>query len=258
MKIHCARLNKAHARPRRRLEGLSLVELLVGVAIGLLICLAAMGSLVSSQGAYKTITDSGRMQQDASTLMRVLGHQLRQAGAQGLLAAPGGNVAFSMAWMPVGSSVPGTITGTEGGTTGRDTLSVTHRTDAGLDVRDCLGQTPTGNYNKSTFRWLGNELQCMGSATNPSYQGLASGVEDFQVWYGVREGAQLQYLTAAAVRPQDPLESLMVCLRLVGEHRGNPLPSTQRSGCGEGEVLPMDGRLRRVFRQVFFLRNTSP
>jgi type IV pilus assembly protein PilW len=258
MKPPFARPHKPMARSRRLLRGLGLLELLVGMAIGLLICLAAMGGLVSTQGAYKTLSDSARLQQDASTLMRVLGHQLRQAGAQGLQAAPGGNVVLALAWTPASSSVPAIVTGTEGGAMGRDTLSVTHRIDPNLDDRDCLGQTPAGHYNKSTFRWLGNELQCMGSASKPSYQGLASGVEDFQVWYGVREGTGLQYRTADAVGPQDLLESLMVCLRLVGEHRGNPLPSTAPAGCREGEVLPLDGRLRRVFRQVFFLRNAAP
>ena len=73
------------ARPRQR--GLSLVELLVGLFLGLLIIGVAMGALMASRAVSATVSDAGQLQQQASHLFRVMGRQIRQAGSLRLLLA---------------------------------------------------------------------------------------------------------------------------------------------------------------------------
>ena len=65
------------AKPRQR--GLSLVELLVGLFLGLLIIGVAMGALMASRAVSATISDASQLQQQASHLFRVMGRQIRQA-----------------------------------------------------------------------------------------------------------------------------------------------------------------------------------
>jgi hypothetical protein len=84
-----------------------------------------------------------------------------------------------------------------------------------------------------------------------------SGVEDFQVGYGVQDGHTLQYWPAHAVSDWSTVVSVQVCLVLVGEQRSNPAASTPAQGCRESSVHTHDGRLRRVFRQVFSLQAST-
>jgi type IV pilus assembly protein PilW len=228
----------------------------VGLAIGLLVALAALGILVHARQATMAVAESTRMQQDASTAMRILGHQLQQAGTPGLEDTAGGQVVFRQDFSGEDPSTWG-VSGTDGGALAPDTLNVSHGVDTAMDNRDCLGQSPAGSVIRSSFRVAGQELQCLGSASRPTYQALISGVEDFQVWYGQRQGTALQYLSASAVTQWPAVVSVQVCLRLVGELRTHPMATEASAGCQDTATVPSDGRLRRVFRQVFSLSARS-
>src|SRR5690606_38077148 len=62
-------------------RGVTLIELLVGITIGLLTIAVAMGALMVSRGVSGTVSDSALIQQQASYAFRVIGQQLRQAGS---------------------------------------------------------------------------------------------------------------------------------------------------------------------------------
>lgn len=62
-------------------RGMSLVELLVGISVGLLIVAAAMAALMASRGISGTVSDASDIQQQAAYAMRLIGGELRQAGA---------------------------------------------------------------------------------------------------------------------------------------------------------------------------------
>ena len=70
-----ARIN----RERRVQRGITLVELLIGIAIGLLVVAIAMGALMVSYGVKGSVSDASNIQQQAAYAMRVIGGQLRQA-----------------------------------------------------------------------------------------------------------------------------------------------------------------------------------
>ena len=62
-------------------NGLTLVELLVGISIGLLVIGVATGALLASRGISGTVSDATNIQQQAAYAMRVIGQQVRQSGS---------------------------------------------------------------------------------------------------------------------------------------------------------------------------------
>ena len=68
-------------RNQRSQRGVTLMELMVGIAIGLLIVAVALGALMISRSVSGTVSDASGIQQQAAYAMRVIGQQLRQAGS---------------------------------------------------------------------------------------------------------------------------------------------------------------------------------
>lgn len=67
---------------RRRAQlGMTLIELMVGIAIGLLVVAVATGVLMLSRGVTGTVSDASTIQQQAAYAMRLIGAQVRQAGS---------------------------------------------------------------------------------------------------------------------------------------------------------------------------------
>lgn len=240
---------------RQRQRGLTLIELMIGLLIGMLVSLAAVISLGFTRMASSTVGDGARLHEDASTAFRIIGHHLRQAGAQRLLDTGGGRVTFNGAFVGFGDAVaPRFIEGVDTPDSGPDRLSISHDIEPLISAADCLGNLPTAATSiDAVFSVVDGNLRCAGSATTlPA--ALIQGVEDFQVRYAVRNSTTdtLQYLDA----PGDwsAVEGVMVCLQLVGELRGQP--ATPVVGCN-GNASAQDGRLRRAFWRVFQLRNAD-
>jgi type IV pilus assembly protein PilW len=66
---------------RGRSRGLTLIELMVALTIGLVIILATMGAYLGSAGAGRMAEAQGRMNEDGQAALAVLAQQLRMAGA---------------------------------------------------------------------------------------------------------------------------------------------------------------------------------
>lgn len=245
-----------------RQRGISLIELMVGIAIGMLIVVAAIGTMLYTRASSTTIGDSARLHQDAATAFRIIGETVRQTGARRLVEA-GGNVEFNPNFVGLSTTAVITISGTNGATTptiAADTLRIAYDSDSVIDVTDCLGSVAGSGTNNitNTFDVNAGNLRCNGNAASGSTtQPLVQNVEDFQVWYGIRDDTEaLRYVTATAVGNWSTVrvETLMVCLRLSGETQSNPTAATV--GCN-GEAVAADGRIRRIFTRVFNLRNAG-
>ncbi len=245
-----------------RQKGVGLLELMIGIAIGMLIVVAAIGSMLYTRASSTTVGDSARLYQDASTAFRIVGEAVRQAGARRLVGT-GGNVEFNPLFTGYGGTTSSfSVSGLNGANTptfASDTLYIAYDNEASIQITDCLGLNPasTSNNVTNTFELSAGSLRCQGNATAATAQPLIQGVEDFQVWYGVRgAGDTFQYLTAAAIPDWSiaQVETVMICLRLSGETRSNPTAASV--GCN-GEAVAADGRIRRVFTRVFNLRNAG-
>lgn len=70
-----------YRQPAPRHGGFTLIELMVGIAIGLMVVAVATTALMSSNRVKSTVVDVGQLQQQASYVFRVLGPQIREAGA---------------------------------------------------------------------------------------------------------------------------------------------------------------------------------
>ena len=228
---------------RQRQHGVTLIELMVGITIGLLTIAVAMGALMVSRGVSGTVTDASHMQQQASYAFRVLGQQLRQAGSMQLdLAANKASGATIEAEDVVVFApnpeiysanphiVPNTpaVAGKDVPASGEYKLSLAYQnyqediflspTPTSL-FRDCLGAG--GNPTKanpavvppiiqSQFVLTKDELYCAGSDPKNKQQQIIKNVADFQVRYLNQSSASattglptVQYMNAAGI-PDHP------------------------------------------------------
>ena len=255
------------------------MDLLVGIAVGVLVVIAAIGSLVYTRMAATVVNDNTRLQQRSDAIFRNLEMQVTQAGAMELRSHPAGpsKLGFSAAFEGFNPVVTGAATGQvfavhgiNGADNTADTLRVSFE-DNGR-ARDCLGNRPSGTPDQQTvsgatfaridsqYSVQGEQLMCKGAA-NTSAQSLDDGIEDFQVLYAVRTSqtpsAQLQFFSAdqisnAAMATPNWTQVLgvRVCLQIVGDSKGNPQPGLSTQGC-RGQSIPADGRLRRVSQRTF-------
>jgi type IV pilus assembly protein PilW len=240
---------------------------MVGLTIGLLVVLAAIGSLVFTQVTSSVVDDSARLQQKADAIFRNMGFHVAQAGAFDLVTAPSAassapelaKVVFSANYTGFNTSPAGKIYnfhGLEGASNAPDTLRVSYEDDG--TSRDCLGYRPTGVNVDNEFTLSGTDLTCKG-ATAAAAQSVAEGVEDFQVLYGVQTGLpgaeQYKFSVASAVTDWTNIQAVQVCIQLIGDNKGNPQPSSfVLKGC-RGQTLTNDGYLRRVFWRTLSSRN---
>lgn len=243
---------------RRVQRGFSLVELMVGLTIGLLVVLAAIGSLVFTQLSSSVLNDSSRLQQKADAALRNIGYHICQAGAFEIVAAPAlassapelAKVVFSSAYTGF-NATSFSVHGVEGASNAADTLRVSY--EANASSHDCLGNTPSGPNVDNAFYVTGTDLVCKG-ATSSSAQSLADGVEDFQVVYGVQTGVTYRFYNASAVPTWASIQAVQICLQMVGDNKGNPQPGLVLKGCHD-QTLTNDGLLRRVYKRTFSVRN---
>lgn len=255
------------SRARHSEQGMTLIELMVGITIGLLAIAVAMGALMASRGASGTITDASQLQQQASYAFRVIGQQVRQAASMQLNlgvenTAPSdpitteGAVAFTPDSKLYSSDplVPPTIlavSGKDAPSTGEYKVSFAYQNyqestfpggaQASL-FRDCLGQQPSATIIRSQFVLTGNELQCAGS--NNAHQGLIRNVADFQVRYlvqadvnAVEAGAPtMQSLTATDVAGNwQRVFGVEICLVLYGDEAISMPADSVYTGCTDAD-----------------------
>ena len=254
-------------------QGLTMIDLLVGLFLGLLVGTAAISSIVFTRTAQAAQSDSARLQQQASIVMRLIGLQLKQAGAVELVNSIDGKVVFDNQFKGVNETQDIYVSGTDGGGNAPDTLNVSAQDQQGeifagqpvtSVVRDCLGYAASkpGITMQSSFsvNTAQNSLTCVGSSAGGGAQAIAIGVENFQVRYGVATGGagtaqQIQYLNTVPNFATAAIRSVQVCLVLSGEQVNTSGTGVAVVDCNNNAVAA-DGRIRRVFTNTFYLRNS--
>ena len=276
-------------KPGLRQQGFSLVELMVGMALGLLVIAAASVALLASRTLSVTVSDASHLQQQASYVLRIIGLQLRQAGGLHLnLNLPAGaSASLSAALAPAAfeTAVPA-VGSARGYAPQTDALRGSHNSlvtgyrrykeavfaQSGLaaQARNCLGGPVDASADQlleSHFRLRGHVLRCGGNDTAASPQPLVDNVAAFRLRYLRMQATgtaqpQLQYLNAQQVgRDWSQVVAVEVCLVLFGS-RPSALPAgSGYTGCDGEWVVVADlpgarkGRMHRVFRNLFQLRS---
>jgi type IV pilus assembly protein PilW len=287
-------VNSAHALLARRQRGLSLVELLVGLTLGLTVIAAALALYLSSGHAYRSTQATTQMTEDASVALAILRAQIALAGY--------GN--------PTGLDSQGQITraftgpglfGCTGGITPTsigqpqlqhiachddpdqpDALVVRYEADprntlatATGTPTDCLGNsTPLvdGTYHLADNRYFVHDhtLSCRGNGHSVS-QPLVDHIVDLDLRYGIATPAAsdpdaltLRYLTAQEVSgtatppSASPLwrqvKAVRLCLVIRSELEVQDSAMSYTDCQGLTQTAP-DRRLYRAFHTTVSLPN---
>lgn len=269
------------AIPMRRQQGATLIELLVGITIGLLTVAVGLGALMMSRGVSGTVSEASQMQQQASYAFRVIGQQLRQTG--GLAIDPTTGAKDDVQWPALTTPATTAINGKDAPGSSEYKLSLTYQTSLepiytsptasattnGHLLRNCLGENPgsaSAPLIQSNFKLdASNNLVCSGTgATQP----IISGVRDFQVTYLQQvlniadQQPQFRYAKAADLSTTvdwSNVYAVEVCLELEGSEFIDTAGSTYRD-CSWKTGDPEKSRgnkMRAIYRNTFFIRNQA-
>ena len=250
--------------------GLTLIELMIGLAVGLLVVAVATVSLLGSRSVTGAVSDISGIQQQAAYVMRTFGTQLRQAGSLyldlGLDADGKGEITSATAFQLRGNSEQA-ITEAEG--TGAITIQYTGYEEptfanAGPISRNCLGapgSIPAGTTTsiESIFTLNGTDLRC-------NDQPIAQNVAAFEVRYLLQGTDQddptMLYTNRAGVADWNRVQGVEVCLVLFGTERIDLPEGASYTGCDGSTAVnittlaaPRTNRMHYVFRNVFQLRS---
>jgi type IV pilus assembly protein PilW len=277
-----------------RQRGVTLIELMVGIAIGLLVIAVAMGALMVSRGISGTVSDASGIQQQGAYIMRVIGQQLRQTGSLYLNPDPTGvnstdvlsAVVFEIKADAVGGNSfaqEDTLVGADNTvTTGfrryQDNVFIAENAtddDIGTDflARNCVGapgNTSTDQRIESTFTFANDTLRCQGNdVVTP--QPLAQNVAQFHVTYMVQTtdgaGSKMQYtegsdMPTAAIDPAwRRVQGIQVCVVLYGSEQISMPAGSKYTDCKGDEVdmTALTGarrnRMHMLFTSTFQLRS---
>lgn len=239
----------ANLTPPQSQGGLSLIELMIGLTISTFVLLAATTALISTSSTSSTTSDLAQLQQQGNNAIRIIGNQLRQAAALNVQTVNSKYFIDTTTYQGY-NNTSNSIQGTEGA---NDSLSTSYAEQA--DSRNCLGGAGDGSgHIDSTFSVTANALNCTGLVNGAmTTDTIAEGVESFQVRYGILNGTTIQYFNAPVAWAS--VSAIEVCIQLRSSLANYPALGTY-TNC-QGVVTPNDGRLRKIFRNTFLIRNQS-
>lgn len=285
-----------HLHTRRhvfRQQGVTLLELMVGLLIGLLVVAVAMGALLLSRSISGSVSDASGIQQQGAQTLRVIGQQLRQAGSLYLNTDPENNAAtdplsavvFEItanehdggnSFVPTEHSISGNASSLiTGFRRYKDKVFLTDNND-GQDVlaRNCVGapayKKKDGTVNTDeriesifAFDATKGSLQCGGNGS--AAQPITQNVAQFQVSYLVQttSSGTVQYVNGSDMPTdsKDPawqrVQGVQICLVLYGsESIDMPAGSSYTDCDGEAVDITTLTDAKRKNRMHLLFRNT--
>jgi len=227
--------------PRTRQPGLTLVELMVALAVGLGVLLAGGRLLVLANGAYAAQVESAGIEDGGRFAVDLIGRAVRQAGAADVATVAGAAADAAPARLAgldahsLSRTTPGIVDPLPAAVNGSDVLAVRF-SGAGTapfgdgSAVDCAGFPVAADEEGWSIFYVARnsegeaELRCKyRGAAHWSADALVGGVDGFQVLYGVDtdeppDGVANRYLNAAAV---DTLDAGLAGLAGLGEAEFN-------------------------------------
>jgi type IV pilus assembly protein PilW len=250
--------------------GMTLIDFMVGITVGLLVVLAAVGSLAMIRSSARTLSDSAALEQQASLVMMQIGQQISQAGSVNAVLSNGGDkVNFDT--HPVGIEVPGTnpqiysnVFGTTDANGGSDTLTISYiAPNDGSPAFNCIGgkgQQSNGVVqivNIFSVNPTSHDLRC---GDQSSVQPIASNVVDMRVKYlFIQNNGNITYQSAALVASTDwiNVNGVQICLEMQGNDTVQAPAIQNMTDCqgNSRNVIDNNGHIHRIINQTFYLRN---
>lgn len=278
---------------RRQQRGLSLVELMVSVVIGMVVVAAVLVSYLSSGKTSQQQMAYAEMNDNAQMALSLLSRDLFLAGYREPIGLAGATFAA-----PIGEPVKGCDNGfVNPRTTGADdcvtaagipAIEVTYQADVYNTVptssgkaSDCLGNglgsqkvEVSNRYYLNAISTGGrNELYCASSQGSPG-QPLVENIDAMKFWYGMAGAAPsrqvVRYVTAAkvgvgGVSDWSQVVSVRVCVLARSSEAAldmalypDPLNPPKYRDCDGNEQEISDRVLRRAYFTTATLRNRMP
>ncbi|HEX5276582.1 MAG TPA: PilW family protein [Fluviicoccus sp.] len=273
----------------RNLRGFTLIELMVSLAIGLLVALAAVQMFVTNQQSFNLQRGMGDVQDNGRFALDYIGRDARMADLRPVSGQKMGR-GVAMATADVPGSTATTITLDDSinlGIGSSDQLVIQYSVTPYSD-RDCEGNVaPAGSVivNRYFLRadatsGSASALACdggsyvlaTGAATGMGDQGvvLLSSVDSFQVLYGVNDGTAsgcepTRFVTATqfkALGGTPAIVAMKVGVLVRSQDSTGTLPASPAFQILDKSVassaVPVDGRVRRLFTASMAMRNSTP
>lgn len=235
---------KLHPAPTDQ-TGLTLLELMISLSLGLLLLVGIGTIYVGSNQTYRVQEQSARIQESGRYALEVIGRSLRQAGYTTCISTG----------FPIQTCFAGTpLTGTAN--------AVTVQYD-GTGASDCSGAVvAAGNLVTDAIDLNANNLRCNAAP-------LVSNVEALQFLYGIDttgDRSADQYVAAPTAAQRPLVVSVRACVLVRSQDQGISVGSQTYLNCngalnGTANFTPAaagDLRLRRTFVATFNLRNRTP
>ena len=274
MNSRLKKLSSGSPRPIFCQSGLSLIELMVAITIGLLLLSGVFTIFMSNKQSYRVQENMGRVQENGRFAVDLMARTLRMTAWQGDTVDEWANGALSVSNGGV-QALSGTNNESSAGIlAGSDTITATYQGNTDGFVRDCLGNVvPVGVNVQNTFQVnttaggvVGapagsvGQLECETTNGGTVTRALIDGVEGFQIQYGIdtdNDQAANSYVSADNVTDTDDVISVRITLLLMSNaDRLAVVPNT-----GSYNLLdvlynvPNDERLRRQFSTTINMRN---
>jgi type IV pilus assembly protein PilW len=222
-------------------RGAGLVELLIGMAVGLVVLIALGYFFLGSRQINRTSDDVSRMQESGRNALELMGRAIRQAGYRSDPDQPLLGVA---------------VTGTDGASDAPDTITVQYDAQTGGEA-NCIGANIASGLVTAAFA-IDNvsdppALTCNGTV-------VVANVEDMQIDYGIdagKDGNIEFYKSAPAGAEFGQVAAVRVSLLVRGPTTKVAAGNTQTYNFNGAEVTKTDGYLRQVFTGTFTVRNQA-
>lgn len=248
---------------KTRQSGFSLVELMVGMTIGLVLVAAVGQIFVSSKQTYRvqeqvsTVYESGRFG------LQLMESAVRAAGYRGDPYASSPQQTFP-------PTAPA-ILGLEGASGAPDEITIRYAGSGAAGVpdmtmRDCQNAAIDSTQIAALRFFVANgangqpALFCDSVPATATPVELIQNVDDLQILYDViTAGTSVGTVDASALTAgmnPDNIVAAHICLRVRSENAGIAIQPQPYLPCNGGpQVTPADNSLRRVFRTTVTVRN---
>ncbi|KAF0098752.1 MAG: type IV pilus assembly protein PilW [bacterium] len=260
-----------NSRTPHHQAGLTLLEMLISISLGLLLVFGIGTIFVGSNQTYRVQEENARIQEAGRYALEIIGRNLRQAGYADISIDP---VATKTAFQ--GTPVNGVNTICPLGTPVTDLLTVQY--DGRVGEQDCqANNVNAGDIVQHTFFIENNVLRCNAvraaaapappaacPAANTGVE-LLNNVEDLQVLYGIDiTGDQSADRYTATPANWNQVVTARVCVLVRSPNIGVVAGNQNFLNCagalgtvaaGAAFTNAADTRLRRAFVATFNLRN---
>lgn len=230
-------------------QGFTLVELMVGMVLGLILIAGVFTVYLSSKKTNNTAQGVLGAQSDAQLALSFMKEDIAKAGW-----VNNSSLGYSLP-----SPVPLDYSSYEGGA-GPDTLKIHFEScdgaqpdndcvGAGIDDADCNGQLVTpGDIIENVYQVNNGVLTCNG-------QPLISNVEDFQVLYGELIGSNLNYVTADNITNATNVRSIRFGLLLTSEQNTSDATISRNINLLGKDISVNDKKLHFKYETTVVLHN---